>query len=153
MRKPDEAIYMILEQPIAMVGLWIGRTEVVFCWQSHTNQQEATSITATQSTCQTHTMDDSCSHWLTTFDSNSHTFSFLQVLLTPFPYQYVTWDLRPSGTLRRVQWYVVPYGRSGTTYRYHLQGSRHTKIFQDRADESWACCVCCILDCLWGFNL
>jgi len=115
---------MILEQSIAMVVLWIGRTEVVFCRESHSNQQEATSITAAQSTCQTHTMDDSCSHRLTPLDSNSHTSYFLPSPSDALPITICNlrsapfWDIT-QGTV------VVPYGCSGTTYRYHLQGSRH----------------------------
>ena len=126
----DDAIYMILEQPITMEVLWIGRTEVVFCRESHANQQEATSITATQSTCQTHTMDDSCSQPVQPL-----THIWLQQPHIFFPPSPSDALIIPTCNLRSAPFWnstqgtvVVPYGRFGTTYRYHIQGgARRTR--------------------------
>jgi hypothetical protein len=152
-------MYMILEQPIDMEFLWIGRTEVVFCRESHSNQQEATSLTAHQSTCQTHTMDDSYSQPEQATDSlhfTSRVTSLVQrqhVFFPPSPSNALSIAMRnlrsaPVWDITQVT-VVVPYGRFGTTYTYRLQGSRQF-VLDIPGQRRWivGLCVCSKLHCL-----
>ena len=154
-------IYKILEQPVAKTVLWIGRTEVVFCWESHFNQpvwifargsqhhrtarapvrhthngwfMQAT-CTATDFTCH-HLRPTSTPHFLSSksFWSSLHSDRYLQIC------DLLKHHTAYSGTYLRTfrDNLSVP---SSKAKKYRKKSSR---LSQDSADESWACCVCSI---------